>query len=318
MKFSVPVTIAALGLAGALASTGAYAAPNWAKVPAKDVVLFYPGQSSWEWLLTQTKHPGAAKFRGGKDCAACHIGDEKNIGKLMIDGGKGSNLPLQTTAMPGKPGSIDAKVQIAHDAQNIYVRLVFNEGKQPNSGMDKKFSTMVTMMLASNTVPSVDRGGCFGMCHQDSADMPDAKGADRTMYLPRTRAHLTASGGGDTLVPAAKLAALKAKGYVVDYWQARLNPGKPALGENGVIFAKRELIKPDKVSADASYKAGTWTVTFTRKLDAGAGFIPVADGKRYTVAFAIHAGHTDKRFHYVSFERSLVLDHGNADFVVGE
>ena len=28
-----------------------------------------------------------------------------------------------------------------------------------------------------------------------------------------------------------------------------------------------------------------------------------------------YSGHTAKRFHYVSFERSLVLDQGSADFV---
>jgi len=54
----------------------------------------------------------------------------------------------------------------------------------------------------------------------------------------------------------------------------------------------------------------------SRKLNAGAGFVALVPGKHYTVAFAIHSGHTSKRFHYVSFERSLVLDQGSADFVV--
>ena len=42
-------------------------------------------------------------------------------------------------------------------------------------------------------------------------------------------------------------------------------------------------------------------------------FVP---GKTYNLGFAIHAGRTAKRFHYVSFERTLVLDSGMADFVV--
>ena len=145
--------------------------------------------------------------------------------------------------------------------------------------------------------------------------MPAANGADRTMYLYKTRQKLTATGGGDALVPADALAKLKASGYSVEYWQARLNEGKPAVVENGDIFVKREETKPTVVSADASYKGGSWTVTFTRKLNA-AGMVALAPGKTYTVGFAIHAGHTNKRFHYVSFERSMTLDGGSADFVV--
>ena len=313
MKVSMKVLAIALGFAGALSVSTAIAAPNWANVPAKDVALFYPGQSSWEWVMTPADHPGATKFRGGKNCAACHIGDEKTMGALLVSGKKN-----ETTPIPGKPGSIDAKVQFAHDAQNMYVRLVFAEGKQPDAKMDKDYATKVTMMLDDGNVPEANRAGCWGMCHEDSAGMPNAKGADRTMYLPKTRAHLTAGGGGDALAPADQLAKLKAGGYSIEYWQARLNPGKPAVAENGEIFVKSEETKPTVVTADATNKGGTWSVTLTRKLNAGAGFVTLEPGKRYTVAFAIHAGHTAKRFHYVSFERSLVLDQGNADFVVGK
>lgn len=309
MKLSTKTMTAALGIAGAMSFSAAMAAPNWSGVPAKDVQLFYPGQSSWEWVLTD--HPGAEKFRAGKDCAACHIGDEKNMGALLVSGKKNEAAPI-----PGKPGSIDAKVQFEHDAQNMYVHLEFSEGSQPNSKMDSAYDTKVTMMLDGGGVPEANRAGCWGACHDDSAGMPSAGNSDRTMYLPKTRAHLTRQGGGDALVPADALAKLKADGYSLEYWQARLNPGSPATAENGVIFDKLAATKPTAVTAEATYKDGVWSVTLSRKLDAGVGFVPLVAGKRYTVAFAIHAGHTAKRFHYVSFERSLILDQGNADFVV--
>ena len=41
-------------------------------------------------------------------------------------------------------------------------------------------------------------------------------------------------------------------------------------------------------------------------------FVP---GKTYTLGFSVHAGHTARRFHYVSLEKTLVLDSGKADFV---
>ena len=34
------------------------AALDWGGVPAREVVLFYPGQGSFEWSLTQTDHSG--------------------------------------------------------------------------------------------------------------------------------------------------------------------------------------------------------------------------------------------------------------------
>ncbi len=311
MKVSMKVLTITLGFAGALSVSSAIAAPNWASVPAKDVALFYPGQSSWEWLLTPSDHPGATKFRGGKNCFACHNGDEKNMGAMIASGKKNEPAPIA-----GKPGSLNAKVQMTHDATNMYVRLVFTPGSQPDAKLDKEFATKVTMMIDAGGAAEVTRGGCFAMCHQDSADMPAANGADRTMYLYKTRQKLTANGGGDALVAPDALAKMKASGYSVEYWQARLNEGKPAVAEVGEIFAKREELKPTAVSADASYKGGAWTVTLTRKLNAGAGFVTLQPGKTYTVGFAIHAGHTNKRFHYVSFERSMTLDGGNADFVV--
>lgn len=289
----------------ALMMVPASAAPNWSAVPAKDVQLFYPGQSSWEWSLTPSDHQGAAKFRGGKNCAACHIGDEKNMGALLVSGKKNEPTPIA-----GKPGSIDAKVQFAHDDQNLYVRLVVAEGSQPNSKMDPAFDTKITMMIEPGTVVEANRAGCWGACHEDSASMPAAGTSNHTMYLPKTRAHLTRQGGGDVL--AGDLDALKKSGYELEYLQARLNPGAPASGIDGVIFDKREETR-SSVAVEASHSGDTWTVVMSRKLN--AGIVPIVAGKTYTVAFAVHAGHTAKRFHYVSFERTMVLDSGAADFV---
>jgi hypothetical protein len=52
----------------------AAAAPNWAQVPAKTITLFTPGQTSLEWMITPADHKGADRFRAGKSCVSCHIG----------------------------------------------------------------------------------------------------------------------------------------------------------------------------------------------------------------------------------------------------
>ena len=72
---SVPKALALLaGLAGLCASGPASAAIDWANVPGKDVVLYYPGQSNWEWVLAMNpvEMPGAPYVRQGKTCRACH------------------------------------------------------------------------------------------------------------------------------------------------------------------------------------------------------------------------------------------------------
>ena len=72
------------------------------------------------------------------------------------------------------------------------------------------------------------------------------------------------------------------------------------------------------VTAEAALSDGIWAVTLSRKLDAGPGFKTFTAAGRYTVSLVIDAGHTAHRFHYVSFERSLRIDGGSADFVAAK
>jgi len=310
MKRMLPmIAAAALSIAVGAPTAGA-AGIDWSGVKGKEVTLFYPGQSSWEWVLTPADHGGAPKFREGKNCHECHNGEEKDMGALLVSGKKNEPTPIA-----GKPGSVVATVKLAHDDANLYVHLEFNEGTQPDAKMDPAFATKVTMMLNDGKVVESTRAGCWAACHDDAATMPSANGSTRTKYLPKTRAKLTRQGGGDNLQPADVLAKERADGEFLEYWQARLNPGQPATAVNGTIFDKREETSPTAVTAEASFANGVWSVTLARKLSAGAPFKDIAPGKTYTVGFAIHAGHTAHRFHYVSLENTFVLDSGNADFV---
>ena len=111
------------------------------------------------------------------------------------------------------------------------------------------------------------------------------------------------------------MAKLKAEGYYLEYWQARLNPGQPAQAANGMIFDKREQTSPTVVNAEAIFAGCKWSVMLSRKLDAGGTFKSFSGPGPYYVAIAIHAGHTARRFHYVSYERTLAIGSGAADFV---
>jgi hypothetical protein len=285
---------------------GAAAAPNWAALPFKTITLFQPGQTSLEWLMTPSDHKGADKFRAGKTCASCHTGEEKVFGNKIASGKKNEPAPIA-----GKPGAISAKVQFARDTQNLYVHLEFSDAGQPDARMDKA-AAKVAMMLDDGGVPEAARAGCWAACHDDTAGMASANGSPRTMYLGKTRAQLSRQGGGDALKPAGEMTKLKSAGYLFEYWDVRLDPGLKPVAGNGTVFDKRRDTRT-VVTAEATHTGTMWSVTLARKLTAGA--VALAPGKRYLVAFAIDAGHTANRFHYVSFERSLVLDRGTADFV---
>jgi Ethylbenzene dehydrogenase len=292
---------------------------NWASVPGKPVVLFYPGQSSWEWALSPGEMSGSDDFRKGKDCATCHIGEEKDMGPQIVTGQPrtfktGVKPPIEPTPIPGKPGAINATVKVANDGTNLYVHLDFAEGAQPDARQDPNYATKVTVMFNNGHVPEANRGGCFAACHDDSTGMPSAGGAQRQMYLPKSRAKLTRQGGGDAMAGADQVAQLKANGYQLEFWQALLNPGQPAKPGAEVVLDKRQPVS-EPVTADATYAGGTWSVTIARPLNAPAPFTAIAPGGTYYLAFAIHSGHTAHRFHYLSYERTMALNSGNADLV---
>ena len=293
---------------------------DWGSVPGKDIVLFYPGQASWEWALTNADMSGADDFKKGKNCDACHIGEEKDMGPQIVTGQPrtfktGTKPSIEPTPIPGKPGAVPASVKFANDGTNLYVHIEFAEGAQPDARQDPAFATKVTVMFNDGKVAEANRGGCFAACHDDATGMASANGATRTKYLPKTHAKLTRQGAGDALKPADELAKLKAEGYYLEYWQARLNPGQPAQAANGMIFDKREQTSPTVVNAEAIFAGGKWSVTLSRKLDAGGTFKSFSGPGPYYVAIAIHAGHTARRFHYVSYERTLAIGSGAADFV---
>ena len=108
--------IAAWSLAlTALAATPGIAADpatiDWSAVPVTNVTLFYPGQSSYEWLRAAA-HPGSSMVQSGEACVTCHQGKEKAMGDKLVKAG-----PLEPMPVKGKNGYVDLKFQAAYDAK---------------------------------------------------------------------------------------------------------------------------------------------------------------------------------------------------------
>ena len=297
--------------AGILTAGAASAAPpDWSKVKAKTVWVFYPAQVAWERLMTPGRHSGRSKYIAGKNCYSCHGGiDEDPLGSSLVHAEK----DIEPTPIPNKPGSIKMAVKMAHDADTFYTRLEFETGEQPDAAQDKDTETKVTMMLDDGTVPEMTRAGCWSVCHDDVASMSHG-GDDTTKYIFASRQ--PGANGTVEMKPAEELAKMRADGNYLEYWQARINPGKKTVPVDGTILEKRTENAKPAVTATATQAKGVWTVVFSRKMAGAAGaHKAIVPGKTYSLGFAIHGGHTNHRFHYVSFERSMALDQGEADFV---
>lgn len=292
---------------------GPAGAVDWAGVDGNRIVLFYPGQSSWERTLTPSDHEGAEKFREGKDCLECHEDEEADMGKTIVTGEK-----LEPDPVAGKPGSLPVEVKMAYDQERLYVQLSWKDTGFKAPQPESKNLLHVNMMLGDETVPSFSRGGCWATCHADVKGMPHAQaGVDLTKYLARSRTKVTREGGGENYKSDSDLQGMLGDGMFVEYWQAVIaDASAKAAPRDGYILDKRHVADQPAVSADASLQEGTWTVTLSRPLQAsGPGEKSLAEGHTYYVGFAVHDGYADGRRHYVSFKRTLTLGGGDGQIV---
>lgn len=269
-------------IAAAVASSSALAAPpDWGKVPAKTITVFYPGASPMEWITKGSEHGGARALKKGETCASCHHDEAADMGKKMATGQK-----LEPKPIKGKAGSIPVQVQAANDGANLYLRFSW---KQPASAggdkMDKDNPVKLAFMLEDNKVPGANLSGCWETCHADARTMPDAKDDKKTKYVKDGG---LASGKFYDLVQWASGKGTKSDGHVAD---KRVMEGGKAL-----------------VEAKGEKKGDEWGVVFTRKLAGGEGDVALASGKTVNFGFAIHDDHTAGRYHHVSLGYTLGVD----------
>src|SRR3990172_1679253 len=113
-KLTLAVSMAAMFSATAWAADPA--AINWSKVPTKTLTLFYPAQSTYQWLRS-TEHPGASMVSQGTSCVTCHKDSEEKLGAKLVKANK-----LEPTPVDGKNGSVKLNVQVAYVNENAYFR----------------------------------------------------------------------------------------------------------------------------------------------------------------------------------------------------
>jgi len=250
---------------------------DWSRIKATSVPLFYPGQSSYEWLRSEAHKGASRKVENGQACTSCHDEKdaEKDLGNELVKGGRLEPMPVK-----GKNGFVDLSVQAAYDAKNLYLRYqwktnspqagtehqylrfdgkewkvwgfprldkVVQEGKQPAIYEDR-----MSIMIDDGKVSGFAQQGCWLTCHDGSRDMAkmasaqDAaanpllaaiKRSDLRKYLPDTRTDPSNWKTGKSLEEIAKL---KAEGKFVDLiqWRAHRSNGV-AMADDGYVLEYR-------------------------------------------------------------------------------
>lgn len=280
----------AVAVAASMMSISAFAAPDWAAAPVTKMTLFYPGQSSLEWVMNKADHSAVPDIVEKKRaCAKCHTGDANEIGdKIVAAKPVGSSKSvLEPKPIAGKVGWLPVTFQAAHDGENIYFRFEWVPPRVGESKMDKKNEMKLTLLFdGGGTVEGSELNGCWATCHDDLRTMKNPKDDKRTKYVK------PADLSGGKFYDLMQFRSGEKKlfdGYVADQ----------RVVEGGKALLKAEGLK----------EGNKWVLVFTRRLAGGAaGDHAIVPGKTYNFGFAIHEDHTEARFHYVSLGYQFGLD----------
>jgi cytochrome c-type protein NapC len=312
---------------------------DWSGIEAAEITLFYPGQSSMEWVLKGSDHGGKRAFNTGDRCFDCHEEEEVDIGDLIVSGDK-----VEPTPIPGKRGSILVKVKAAHDADNLYMQFQWEDGEHADipfvkgGKMDAENPIKLAIMLTTDEeenpkVEYAERSGCWQSCHHDVNYMPhqpddaalsgtlskrlDLSGGF-TKYLKESRTAIEIEGKGgkkrggwDKLKSEAEIQTLLENGSFMDLLRYKSGTGE---SEDGYILAERVMTGGQGVQFTGELKDGIWTVEMTRKLTSNkTGDISMATDQWYNIGFAIHDDYSNSRFHHVSLGLKLGFDDEDAE-----
>ncbi len=277
---------------------------------ADEILLFQPGQSSWEWLLVPSTHDGGKRMREGKTCLFCHEGEEKVIGNLIASGKK-----LEPAPVDGMPGFISMDIQASFDSDNLYLKISWASPQLPAPAGDEADPVRLTVMLGGEALTLSAIAGCWAACHNDLPGMPDEQaGQDLTKYLPGSRNKMARAGGGTNYKPEADLAAQLDQGKFLEYLQVVLSEEGLAGVTDGYFLEVRKANQSPVLTATASRTGTDWVVEMVRPLKPEGGtHLTLSEGPVFTIAVALHENHADGRHHFTTFPMRFALGTTEAD-----
>jgi len=276
----VKITAMVLAVAAFAAAPAMAADPakiDWSKVPVANVTLFYPAQSTYQWLRS-SDHPGATPVSAGEACVTCHKGQETQKGNALVKANR-----LEPTPIDGKNGSIPLAFQVAYDNDNAYFRFQWKtrnahpgeaypalrfDGKEWKPYGNQRLAAAVrkgeqpaiyedrmSVMIDDGSVAGFAKQGCWLTCHNGERDAPKQattaevqanpllsalKKADVRKYLPSTRTDALAS--WDQGKSLDEIAKIKAAGGFLDLIQWRAHRSNPVgMADDGYVLEYRNF-----------------------------------------------------------------------------
>jgi len=313
---------------------------SWDGVAARTVTVFYPGQSSMEWVLGR-EHGGKRAFNSGDRCFDCHEEELVEIGEKIITGQKDMKVGkkkgnMEPTLIPGKRGSFPVEVQAAYNGNKLHMRFQWQDGDHTpapfakDGKMDAANKIKLAVMLATDDVEYADRAGCWGTCHADLRSMPFAPdqaaiGATSlqhaedgvTKYIKESRSKINlksrkgALGGWDKLKDDSEIDTEAQAGHYMDLM--RYKAGEK-IAENGQILKERISNDGIGIEATGTLSNGTWTVELSRPLNSDKpGDLKLDTSAIYNIGFAIHDDYTNARYHHVSLGYKMGFDNAETE-----
>lgn len=296
---------------------------NWSDAPKRKVNVFYPGQSSIEWILNGKDHGGARPFiKLGDRCVTCHEKETNKMGDLIVSGKK---LEPKETLIPNKRGYIPVQIQAKYDDKNLYMRFEWENSEHTpapfvkGGKMDTKNQMKLAIMFATDDVKYAQQAGCWGTCHHDLNTMPhQPKGKNVNKYISESRTKIEIKGrrgkkrgGWDKLKNKTALKTAMNSNHYMDIIRYKAGEKKT---EDGFILDDRTMSGGQDSEFSAVLDGGMWIVEMKRQLDSNKeGDIKMAIDKMYNFGFAIHDDYTDARFHHVSLGYFLGFNNKQAD-----
>lgn len=289
---------------------------DWSKIESREMVLFYPGVSSWEFLQSEDHRLGGREIKkAGKECRKCHLGrtgeldmkaDEIASGAFKM---KRSQKPFEPSPERAKKGTMRLALKTAYDSEFFYIMASWDsKGRGFGKSAAENIASDRISFQFNRDEPYFRKYGCFIACHNDLNTMPEnppQKAVAANPYykaLGRDDVRLYAFYARDAWdKPIEAVIARKKAGGLIDLISVELE-GRALKAHDGWVLEDRRWEEQSDLTATGGFAGGRYTVVFKRSLKARDSLDQgIEEGQAITFAVAVHEDNVDKRRHYVSF-----------------
>jgi hypothetical protein len=180
---------------------------DWSQIPVSKPRLFYPGQSSYQWLRTSEHKKATEETKAGEACLRCHEGEQKSLGEILVVENR-----LEPDPIEDKSGYLRLSVQAAHDDQYLFLRFAWKSNSEGpgnvgnlmrfdgsewtwwgnhrqheavlDEGQPALYPDRLGIMIGDAKVPLYPEHGCWMTCHDSMVGMAEQADEDEVGEHP--------------------------------------------------------------------------------------------------------------------------------------